>query len=108
METLSKGTNSCNGDPKQDDKDDNFYNGVPFSKLSKTAGANPRRETPGRNFKKRKCYTFELLRRRARYMNLVVKNYDDDEQPWTVQSTTLTRGNQLEYTTYSVDYITDV
>jgi hypothetical protein len=45
-----KGTNSCNGDPKQDDKDDNFYNGVPFSKLSKTAGANPRRETPGRNF----------------------------------------------------------
>jgi hypothetical protein len=35
-------------------------------------------------------------------------DYDDDEQPWTVQSKTLTRGNQLEYTTYSVDYITDV
>jgi hypothetical protein len=41
-------------------------------------------------------------------MNLVVKNYDDDEQPWTVQSTTLTRGNQREYTTYSVDYTTDI
>ena len=35
-------------------------------------------------------------------------DYDDDEQPWTVQSTTLTRGNQQEYITYSVDYITEI